>query len=394
MGGTAGFRGGRGGRPRPRLPFQADRPPRPAGLGEWRLRVRDRDPPDAVLPVGQGQPRELPAEPCRSRGLWHEQRQLLAGRLGRATQLQLQPLDRGRRRLPFQPREQQALDGLGVRGGFRKALLDLDPRRRPPRGEGQVQLQGQVRAVRGESPGGELGRDRGHQPVEHEPQRLEVLDRRLDGQREGQSLGGMARPERLGLLATRPRVEPSSLVPEPGDQRRARELRHRPDLAQPEPGQSSADVEVRRQEAGRVRGEERGLVAGRDRDRGAGTGVDRGDGRGEVRAGHPGPHAQLPGESATQRRRDPLDEHRLGPPQRPQAIDPHLEQPERGLTRVATPRQTRAERAERLERDLGRRPVRVGIGLDEGRLRDEPVGAPQRHAAPDAQALERSGRRR
>ena len=40
---------------------------------------------------------------------------------------------------------------------------------------------------------------------------------------------------------------------------------------------------------------------------------------------------------------------------------------------------------ERLERGLGRRPVRVGIWLDEGRLRDELVGAPQRHAAPDAQ---------
>ena len=30
-------------------------------------------------------------------------------------------------------------------------------------------------------------------------------------------------------------------------------------------------------------------------------------------------------------------------------------------------------------------PVRVGIGLDEGRLRDESMGARQRHAAPDAQ---------
>ena len=134
-------------------------------------------------------------------------------------------------------------------------------------------------------------------------------------------------------------MQPGPLVAEPGDQRRPGELRHRPDLAQPEPCQSSADVEVRRQEAGRVRGEERRLVAGRDRDRGAGTGVDRGDGRGEMRARHPGPHAQLPGEGATQRRGDPLDEHRLGTPQRPEAIDPHLEQPERGLAGVATPRQ-------------------------------------------------------
>ena len=109
------------------------------------------------------------------------------------------------------------------------------------------------------------------------------------GRREGQSLRGVARPERLGLLPTRPGVEPGPLLPEPGDQRRARELRHRPDLPQPEPGQSSADVEIRRQEAGRVRGEERRLVTGRDRDRGAGTGMDCGDGRREVRAGHPGP---------------------------------------------------------------------------------------------------------
>ena len=88
-----------------------------------------------------------------------------------------------------------------------------------------------MRAVRGETPGGELGRDRGHEPVEHEPQRLEVFDRRLDGQGEGQPLRGMAGPERLGLLATRPGVETRPLLPEPGDQRGPRQLRHRPDLS-------------------------------------------------------------------------------------------------------------------------------------------------------------------
>ena len=122
---------------RPRL----DRSPRPAALGQWRLGVGDRDPPDPVLSERQGEPGKLPARPGAPSRLWHEQRELLTGRRSRAIQLQGKAGDRGRWRSPFQVRKQQALDRLGVRGRLREALLDLDPRRRPGRGERQVQLQ-------------------------------------------------------------------------------------------------------------------------------------------------------------------------------------------------------------------------------------------------------------
>ena len=81
----------------------------------------------------------------------------------------------------------------------------------------------------------------------------------------------------------------------------------------------------------------------------------------------------------------PPDEDRLRSPQRLEAVDLDLEQPERGVERVGAPGDPRAERRERLEGGLDGRPVRVGVRVDEGRLRDEPMGAPERHPPPDAQ---------
>ena len=65
---------------------------------------------------------------------------------------------------------------------------------------------------------------------------------------------------------------------------------------------------------------------------------------------------------------------------------PDLEQPERRRP-VGSPLPARLglNAAERLEHGLGSSPVRIGIGLDEGRLRDESMGAPERHPAPDAE---------
>ena len=229
-------------------------PPRPAILRQRRFRIGDGDPTDAILAVGQGEPGELPAEPGRPRGLWHEQRELLAGGRGRAPELQLQALDRGDRRLPFEPGEQQTLDRLRVRGGLREALLDLDPRRRVARREGEVELQGQVRPVRGKPSPGELGGKGVDESVEDEAERLQLLDRRLDGQGEGQALGRVARPERVGLLAAGTGVQPSALVTEPGDERRPRQVRHGTDPAQPEALESRPDVRVggqQRRTAGR-----------------------------------------------------------------------------------------------------------------------------------------------
>ena len=123
-------------------PGPTDDLPRPALLGEWRLGVRDRDPPDPILPVGQREPRELPSETGRPGSLGHEQRELLAGRRRRAGQLEIEPCDGGRRRGPFQTGEEQSLDGLGIRGGLGEALLDdRAPRRVPGAREREVQFE-------------------------------------------------------------------------------------------------------------------------------------------------------------------------------------------------------------------------------------------------------------
>ena len=52
---------------------------------------------------------------------------------------------------------------------------------------------------------------------------------------------------------------------------------------------------------------------------------------------------------------------------------------------IGTSRQTRAGLPERLEHGLRSTPIRLGIGIDEGRLRDESMCAPERHPAPDAE---------
>ena len=92
--------------------------------------------------------------------------------------------------------------------------------------------------------------------MQDEAERLELLDRRLDGQGEGEPLGGAAGTERVGLLPAGARVQPRPLVAEPGDERGPRQLGHGADPAQPEPGQAGADVEVGGQEAGRAIGQE------------------------------------------------------------------------------------------------------------------------------------------
>src|SRR5262245_27152964 len=78
---------GRGPRPAPvgpaggprRYPRRAarSRTPRPARFGQRRVWVGQGHSPDAVLPEGQREPRQLPAEPGVPGGLRHEQRQLL-----------------------------------------------------------------------------------------------------------------------------------------------------------------------------------------------------------------------------------------------------------------------------------------------------------------------------
>ena len=268
---------------------QVDRAPRPARLGERRLGIEQGDPPDPILPERQGEPRQLPAQPRVAGGLRHEQRELLTGRRPRPGQLQVQARDRGRRRRRAPggrtagarwPRRRRSVRGSAARRSARAGV--------PARANARSSSRRRCARVAARPRAEQLAGERAGQPMEDEPQRLELLRRRLDGESQGESFGGPARPERIDLLAAGPGVEPRALLPEAGDERRPGEFRHGPDPAQAEAGEPGPDVGVLGEQAGRVRGEERGLAAGRDDDRPARAGVDRGDGRGEAGPGDAG----------------------------------------------------------------------------------------------------------
>ena len=168
--------------------------------------------------------------------------------------------------------------------------------------------------------------------MEDEPERLEVLDRRLEAQPEDEPLGGAVGPERDDLLAVRPGVDPLALDPEPGDERRARQRGHRRDPTQPEPGQPGADVRVGGEQAAGSGAEEGRLAARLDDPRSAGR--LRRAGRGRRREAGPGDAD--PGrarEDRAERADDPLDEDRLGTPQPVEPVDLDLEQAERRVGR-------------------------------------------------------------
>ena len=224
--------------------------------------------------------------------------------------------------------------------------------------------------------------------MEHEPERLEVLDRRLDGQGEPETLRSPGAPG----TARSPGRWPGRAAEPPSSPNRA---------INADRG-SSATAPIRRSPKRVSRARTSGSVVRRPDGRSArnaasspggttigasGPGGHRGDRRREVRAGDRRPVAgsHLPGEGLATALGQPLDEDRLRAPQRPEPVDADLEQPERRVERVAAPRQARAEPPERLEHGLGSSPVRLGIGVDEGRLRDESMGAPERHPAPDAE---------
>ena len=162
-------------------------------------------------------------------------------------------------------RRRSIASGSAVGSG--KRCSTSTSRRRPGPGEREVQLQRSCARV--------AARPRaGSWPVSAPASRWRTKrsgssssDGGSMGSAQGQSLGGPARPERVGLLAPGPGVEPRALVPEPGDERGPGELGHGPDPAQPEPREPGPDIGVRGEQAGRVRGEERGLATGRDDDR-------------------------------------------------------------------------------------------------------------------------------
>jgi len=203
--------------------------------------------------------------------------------------LELDPADGGRRRRSFESGEEEPLDRLGFGGRLGEALLDVELAGGAGAGEGQVEGQPEMCPGRGRSPRLQLvGEGRG-ESVEDEAERVELLDRRLDRQAEDEALRGAARAERRDLLASSPGVDPLPLRPEPGDERRTRQLGNRPDLAQPETPETGPDICLRREEFGRERGEEGGLAAWADDPRLRRSGVGGCDRRRETGPGDAGP---------------------------------------------------------------------------------------------------------
>ena len=190
----------------------------PASLGQRRLGVREVDPPDPILPEGQGEPGELPLEPGPAGGLRREQRELLTGRRGRAVAA---PGPAGRRR---------PVAG-SVRAG-RTAGARSPRRRRSARGSAAPRP-----ARRASRPGRRRGPGRGGaapaRPRDRVPRAARSGPRRVGGGRSGaargpprrarsgrasgQPLRGPPRPERLELLAPGPGVDPGTLLAEAGD---------------------------------------------------------------------------------------------------------------------------------------------------------------------------------
>ena len=208
----------------------ADRLPRPAPLGERRLGVGDDDPADAVLPVGQGEPGELPAEPGR-RARPGARTAAVAGRrpARRAAQLEVEPLrprPAGGSRSSRANRRRSTASGSAVGSGKRCSTSIRGERPGAARTRGRARGSATARSAASPRPsscaasattsrwrtnrsgsrsstGGSIGRARPRRSVA----------------RRG--------PERIGLLAAGPGVQPASLLAEPGDQRRSAAARPR-----------------------------------------------------------------------------------------------------------------------------------------------------------------------
>ena len=394
---SAGARAGGGSRCH--SPFaRGDRTPRPAQLGEGRLRIGDVHPPDPVLPERQGQPRELPLEPGAPGGLWREQRELLPGSRGGAVQPQREPGDRGRWRGPLEAGEQQALDRLGVGGGLREALLDVQLARRAGQGEGQVEVQVEASPARRPGRAPRAGRSGprpaggGRSGVAPGPRwrvRSGAPGARCSGARRGRN-GSSSWPRARAWIRA-----PSS----PNRATRADRARSATGPIRRNPNRVSrartSGSAVRRPDGCGARNS--ASPPGGTRSGDAGPGQDGGHGRAEPGAGDPGPDLAR---GRARRLRPPSP---VSPRTRPSASTsratrtgsgPHSasrpstwtsNSPNAASSRVGAAGDPGAECRERLEGGLDGRPVRVGIRVDEGRLRDEPMGAPERHPPPDAQ---------
>jgi hypothetical protein len=367
--------------------------PRPARLGQRRLGIGEGQPAHPPLPVADGQPGKLPAEPGGRVRLGHEERELVAGGGRDVEQLQVQARDRRGWRVLHEPREEEPFQRLRVRGGFRESLLHDPPRevlageREPARPERRVERERQPGASRGRAPPVELRRERPRESTQDEADRLQPDDRLVGGEPQREPFQTAARAERLRLAAVRPIVEPRTDVrPEARYERRARQRADLPDRREAEPGKPGTHVRIAREGRGRERGEERGILAGGHADTRDGGRARAGGGGERGREPGPGdPRPRRPREERRERGTDLREKDRLRPPERLQAVELDLERPERRIGGIDWAGDARAERRERIKRRLDGRRVRLGVGRDERGLWGEPVRLPERDPPPDAE---------
>ena len=203
----------------------------------------------------------------------------------------------------------------------------------------------------------QLVREGRRQPAQDEARRPRGPPPGAPARGRAPSAPGALRGRKRSVSSPRARAwRQRPLLPEPRDQRGARQLRHRPDRPQPEPREARPDVRVARQQPGRVGREEPLVVAGRDEDRRpALVGVRGGDRRGERRAGDPGARRARagPGPSAAAIR---ATSRLLDPPEARQAVDVDGDPPERRVRDVARAGDPGAEDGEPLAGGLDARP--------------------------------------
>ena len=168
-----------------------------------------------------------------------------------------------------------------------------------------------------------------------------------------------------------------------------------PDPPQPEPGQAGPDVGIRRAGAPTA-------IGARNPASPPGS-TSPGDRR--ARRGRPRPSPRTASRRSRRGRRrrpgraarahhEPLDEDRLGAPQPVEPVDLELDQPEGGIGGSVVPASPGLNRASVSKAASTAARVRVRLRVEEGRLRGEPVRAPERHPAPDAERPGRPDRRR
>ena len=217
---------------------------------------------------------------------------------------------------------------------------------------------------------------------------------------------GPARPERIRLLATRPRREPLSLRSEPRHDRGTWQLRDLADATQPESIQAGTRLRVAAQHGSGEWREEVGVgspihdakpdVVATPRLRSVArchsllAGLRGRHGSHEPRPANP--RQRRARQSLRQRIADPAHDERLRSPQPLQAVELHLNPAEAVRHRVRFGCHARAEPGQSIESLSERRAISRRIGIEEPSFGDEPVGRPERHPQPDPKLESRPAR--